>query len=57
MINSKIINQFSLWEKMLASSFMYKVYLKKPPNYLLSIFIYFFWDYDLDKISVGRQVT
>lgn len=54
MINSKIINQFSLWEKMLASSFMY---LKKKNNYLLSIFIYFFWDYDLDKISVGRQVT
>lgn len=25
--------------------------------YLLPVFIYSFWHYDLDKISVGRQVT
>lgn len=36
---------------------MYKVHFKKTSSYLLSTFIYFFWDYDLDKISVDRQVT
>lgn len=42
---------------MLASSFMYKVYLKETPTIYYQYSYIFFWDYDLDKISVGRQVT